>query len=465
MGQIKVSKKNHMVTVKVKNHTEEQLNVPLAQWLLANNINGLIAGSVERRSNDKFSVIYEVSDGQTLQDYLKNVLDHHAFTILCESLIDTLSSLSNYNLSYSNILLDLNTIIVRPATGRVEFLYYPVSDYSNHKYVHALLMEILSHLKSPQNENQNYIMELRQLIQGPNPLSWNVLKEYVQHLQSQEMQYAQNVQPQQQMNLRMQAKNSQMPVQNPQMSVQNSQVSDQNAQIGNLFMQNMGTQGAQQVVPPLSQEKQEQNQEQTQGRRCSRCGSINQTDSVFCENCGNLLTQTEPEPQDCAPDWMDSKQADQNANNPYISDVHSEVHSELHQFMNQESSDDVGETTVLGAQPEEEDDATTVLSSSTVRVYPYLVRNKTQEKIILNKDSFMVGKSKTCDYMITGNSAISRRHATFLYEDGNYYIMDADSTNGTSLNGNRVLPEVRTPVGNHYVIRLADEDFQFCLDQ
>ena len=49
----------------------------------------------------------------------------------------------------------------------------------------------------------------------------------------------------------------------------------------------------------------------------------------------------------------------------------------------------------------------------------------------------VIGRSKDCDVQLADPNA-SRRHAEVRLEDGAYWIVDLDSTNGTELNGKRV---------------------------
>ncbi len=104
----------------------------------------------------------------------------------------------------------------------------------------------------------------------------------------------------------------------------------------------------------------------------------------------------------------------------------------------------VGGTTLLGyMQPE----------------YPYLVREKTSEKIMIDKDEFYIGKSKQdCSYAVSDNKAVSRRHAKIISSDGRFYIKDLESTNKTYVNGQEI-EEKELETGAR--IALANENFMF----
>ena len=112
----------------------------------------------------------------------------------------------------------------------------------------------------------------------------------------------------------------------------------------------------------------------------------------------------------------------------------------------------IGETTVLGATP------------AAVTPKPYLVRSKNNEKIMLNKPVFRIGKEKSyVDYFIGDNTAISRSHANFITRDGEYFVVDTNSTNHTYVNGTMIQSNVETKIVHGDKVRLANEDFEFKL--
>ena len=97
-----------------------------------------------------------------------------------------------------------------------------------------------------------------------------------------------------------------------------------------------------------------------------------------------------------------------------------------------------------------------------ISVFPTLRRIKTGEVIEVNQNSFVIGSvENSVDYCITGNTNISRKHACIMkFEDG-YYLQDLDTTNGTFVNGMRVMSGRYVKISSGSVIRLAEEEFEF----
>lgn len=127
-----------------------------------------------------------------------------------------------------------------------------------------------------------------------------------------------------------------------------------------------------------------------------------------------------------------------------------------------ESSADYGETTVLydGTYGE-----TTVLDQDqTQMMTPSLMRTRNNEKIMINKPIFRIGKERSyVDYFIGDNTAISRSHASIVLRDNKYYVVDTNSTNHTYVNGQMLQSNLEFEVKHGDKIRLANEDFEFQL--
>jgi len=120
-------------------------------------------------------------------------------------------------------------------------------------------------------------------------------------------------------------------------------------------------------------------------------------------------------------------------------------------------------TTVLGADP----GGTTVLGSEELDapVYPYLIRNKNEEKIPVDKPVFRIGKEKQySDYFVSDNNAVSRSHADIITRNGRYYIKDLNSTNKTYVDGKAIPIEKEVEIFSRTKLRLANEDFVFYID-
>ena len=112
----------------------------------------------------------------------------------------------------------------------------------------------------------------------------------------------------------------------------------------------------------------------------------------------------------------------------------------------------IGETTVLGAVQQEQQQR------------PHLVRVKNNERIMVDKPVFRIGKERSyVDYFVGDNPAVSRSHANIISRDGTYFIMDTNSTNHTYVNGGMIQSNAEVKLFHGTKIRLANEEFEFRL--
>lgn len=137
------------------------------------------------------------------------------------------------------------------------------------------------------------------------------------------------------------------------------------------------------------------------------------------------------------------------------------VHTEARRKDNTQGLSDG--TTVLGADP----GGTTVLGAEELEapVFPYLIREKTEEKISVNKPSFRIGaERKYVDYWVNDNSTVSRSHADILTREKRYFIIDLNSTNKTYVDGRAIRVEKEIELFDGTRIRLSNEEFVFHIE-
>ncbi|MCR5635797.1 MAG: FHA domain-containing protein [Clostridiales bacterium] len=110
----------------------------------------------------------------------------------------------------------------------------------------------------------------------------------------------------------------------------------------------------------------------------------------------------------------------------------------------------IGETTVLG------------VGAPAAPRQAFLVRKKNNERIIINKDMFKLGKERSyVDYCVSDNSAVSRSHANIIKKGEEYFVVDMNSTNHSFINGMILTPQTESKINNGDTLSLGDEEFVF----
>lgn len=128
----------------------------------------------------------------------------------------------------------------------------------------------------------------------------------------------------------------------------------------------------------------------------------------------------------------------------------------LTEFFHDESGE--YETTVLTSQPVFPNQPMNREIES--EYYLYLIRNLNGEKITIDVTPFTIGKDSTNMDFVLNNDSVSRHHATIIYENGDYFILDNNSTNGTTIEGIKLQANEKGEIGNGYIISLGNESFQ-----
>lgn len=81
--------------------------------------------------------------------------------------------------------------------------------------------------------------------------------------------------------------------------------------------------------------------------------------------------------------------------------------------------------------------------------------------ITLSRECTVIGKKRELvDECITFNNMISRKHCSIVRQGDKYFITDEASSNGTFVNGSRLVPKQYYQINRGDVIRMADSDFQ-----
>ncbi|WP_226679100.1 FHA domain-containing protein [Mesobacillus jeotgali] len=124
------------------------------------------------------------------------------------------------------------------------------------------------------------------------------------------------------------------------------------------------------------------------------------------------------------------------------------------------SESEDGGTTVLGVMADE-DEGTTTLGHSTRT--PFLLAVSKNEKITIAKDFFKIGRDPMRADFASENKVIGRVHAHVIVSNGEYFLEDNHSTNGSFVNGVKVSPKEKVKIKHEDKIKLANEEFVFRL--
>ncbi len=95
--------------------------------------------------------------------------------------------------------------------------------------------------------------------------------------------------------------------------------------------------------------------------------------------------------------------------------------------------------------------------------FPYLIGKNDGKnmKIIINKDSFLIGRLKTEVDCEINNTSVSKIHTEIIKRDGHFFIKDLNSSNGTYVNSERIKSNFEVEIKKHDIIGIANMEFEF----
>ena len=120
-----------------------------------------------------------------------------------------------------------------------------------------------------------------------------------------------------------------------------------------------------------------------------------------------------------------------------------------------------GGTVMLGLTPPSDDYKTTMLNfSAEPEAKLVLTRVKTGVSETLTKAESIVGRNTPdIDFDVSYNNAVSRRHAKIVRHGKEFFVIDNNSTNGTFLNGRKLVPNVENKLNTGDKLVFVNEEF------
>ncbi|HET8840829.1 MAG TPA: FHA domain-containing protein, partial [Ktedonobacteraceae bacterium] len=165
--------------------------------------------------------------------------------------------------------------------------------------------------------------------------------------------------------------------------------------------------------------------------KCPYCGAETRPGDNFCLNCGNRLPSASPSSPTVVGD------ATMPAENDWVPPTQVEAASNGH--------DAVTERAEQPALPAIENPAHLVLRTESGEVL---------QEYVLDKYKFSIGRAPSSDILLSKDKLTSRNHATILYENAEYVLVDERSANGTFVNGQQLEEKVpyKLREGDHVLI-------------
>jgi hypothetical protein len=347
----------------------------------------------------------------SLQSYFSSLVSKKMFLDVIVQMIAVVKECEKNLMNVNNLVLDFDYIFLDPTTKKIKCIFWPIVNNQNAFIISEFFHELPFHVVFTKHENHDYVGKYLSYFKSLTPFSINGFEKLIFEILG--------ITLENKTHLPSDSANIGESVRFPAKSVTAN-----------------GSEGAI-AYNPFDQNKAAEKNQDVPKETCANCGKRRVLEAKFCIHCGTS-----------------------------VADVGTTEKEGFEAVKEVEKSDtqNFSETVVLGT--EEFDGGTTVLGADVYeeQIYPYLIREKTQEKISVNRSFFKIGKDLSSnDYIVSDNNAVSRNHAEIMTKETRFYIFDKNSTNKTYVDGRAIPPQEEIELFSGTKIKLGNEEFVFYL--
>lgn len=101
-----------------------------------------------------------------------------------------------------------------------------------------------------------------------------------------------------------------------------------------------------------------------------------------------------------------------------------------------------------------------LIQETEVSCVAFLVERRSGREFSLARFTTTLGRDRENDLILNDDRTVSRQHASIIFDNGNFYIMDRGSKNGTRVNGKKVSGE-RTLISSGDTLCIGITEFSF----
>ena len=444
--------------------------------LTNNKITGLIPAIFTQMDKDRF-IKYNVSAKVSVKQFFSGAVNKKRVIGVFTGIVNAMMSAEEYMINPANILLDLDYIYTDVSTCETNLICLPVIEGEDKAPdLGSMFKNIVFSTRFDQTEDCDYVAKILNYLNSSPIFSLEDFKKVLEEISKGQLEKpTKDPKP-------AVLQKTPAPVQKASAPIQKT--AGQPQQI------NVPQQENAQQMPPVSGQPEEKHismmtllthynkenkalykKQKEQKKNAVKTKKPAKVQSKAVENTGFAIPGQSPEPpaapqipQKAAPASAASIMPGQTitALQPAPQAMPQQVSQPISQHVPQARPANFGETTVLSAGNNIGETTVLGAASAQTEVRPMLYRQKTNEKILLDKPVFRIGKERSyVDYFIGDNTAISRSHANILTKDNGYYIVDTNSTNHTYVNGVMIQSNVETKLTHGTKIQLANEEFEF----
>lgn len=403
MGKIVFDKRKEKITIVNKLMYPESVNERVYNAIISGGYEGFLPVCM-RQKRKEISLECVIQGYITLNEYFGDIVTKKMFLDFVHEIVVQIRNCEKSMINSNNLDLQKDRIFIDPYSKTVKCIYWPVVNNQSANPVDIFLKQLPYEIFFDPNENCDYIEVYKAFFDDRKPFSINNFERMVLELQGKKVMNGHS------------APSGVL----SELSKENEAI-NKNQRLVNASIEYDPFAGIDFTV----YSKVDNKKEGSSKYYCESCGVEVAIQANFCVNCGTRITKRII------------------GDNSFVNDSTSNFGPII-------LGDESAGTTVLG------------YSNAVEAYFPTILREKTNEKFLVNKPNYRIGKKRAvCDLCITDNTYISRNHADIISKENRYYIVDRKSTNKTYINGKVIPAEVEIEIFSGTKIRLGNENFIF----
>ena len=178
MNKSKLIKKAGIVQLVIKSQKGQQLDEREVYTINNESVPGLLYFAIEQK-NAYFKLIYNLTGFITLREFLKNPLRRETFSKILRNIFDNLKAMQNMNFRQQKLYLDLDFVMVNPATQKIHFVYLPIQSFENGISLRTFLLNIVQVGTFAADEERSYVKKYIAILNDGINFSVFELEQYI----------------------------------------------------------------------------------------------------------------------------------------------------------------------------------------------------------------------------------------------------------------------------------------------
>lgn len=419
---------------------EEEIDSFCYGMISNNKIDGVLPILLSQIDEDRF-LKYNIVAKVSLKHYFGSMVSKSRFLNIMKNIAYTMNNIEEYMLKTSSLVLNTEHIYVTVGSNNVSLVYLPISNQKEVLNPYHFFKDLTTNIQFDSSEDAGYVAKIINFL---NQSSHAPLDEFIKLLDTLLNEKGSMVKV-------ISVQTSPEPassVNSLAIPIQEVLLSDQVSKKETIQKKNV-------ISPSVKAEKKEEKggilglfKSKGDNKKEKQEKQRQPAQNYAIPNAGNTskaIIKKEEAVEAVVP----------------ISSIPKIVHAEP---ITPPQSHDFGATSVFNDFSVSGEGTVVLHENDTTFSKAYIIRKRTNDKILIHKSTFNIGKEKSyVDYAIADNPAISRSHISIINRNGQYFLIDTNSTNGTFIDNKMIARNTEVMLTDGTKFKLANEEFDFVL--